>query len=114
MTESEKQSDGKMDIGKVWEVSTVHITQNDAALLETPDSELVAFPYAEGVWVLVPDDDAWGDMYDNSRYEDSWFGYVGFSPAVSHILSIARSHKIRYVRLDADAEIYDFLEEHHW
>jgi hypothetical protein len=101
-----------LELSKAWDVSTVHITQSDANLLEAAEEETnypVVHSYREGFWLVVPDNDGWNELIRTNCLEK-----FGFSPSISLILSIARNHKVRYVRIDADAPIYDFLPEYHW
>jgi len=105
----------KLELSKTWDVSTMHISRADADLLGilAEEGQFVVHRYLEGFWLIVPDDDAWEELIQEEEGQ-SYFMSVGLTAAVSNILAIARAHKIRYVRLDADAPTYDFLDEYHW
>jgi hypothetical protein len=109
---SAMHSPGRLELSKTWDVSMTHITKGDATLLECcveESSEIYVHQYREGFWLLVPSDEVWEELM-----EKNFFATHGFSGMITHLLSIARSHNVRYVRLDADGPVYDYLQEFHW
>lgn len=95
-----------LEILQVWCVSTSHLQEHDCELLADTD-RLVVQDYAEGFWVAVP----YGD--EIPEYLDTLQAH-GFSRALGLILSIAVSHNVDYLKIDADAPIYSFLPQFHW
>jgi len=93
----------------VWDVSTVHIAESDAKLLGGGHPLVVTYEYPEGWWLHVDSD--LGDDQDKVMKE---LLEAGFSPAFTHLLSVARRHNVDWIRLDGDGEIYEYLSQHHW
>ena len=87
-----------------WDVSTAHITANDAKLLEA-DLGPVHYTYAEGFIIPVPDEieQALADMEEQ-----------GFSAAAIALLRKVSENSIDLLRRDRDADTYTELPSHEW
>jgi hypothetical protein len=94
-----------LEIRRLWTINTCHITGEDANALGQCE-DLGVEEYREGFWVAVPDDFGDGILETLTDF--------GFSPSVGHILSVAHSHEIDFVRIDADGPICAFLHQYHW
>ena len=97
----------KLEISRLWTVSTCHIASHDGELLSQLNEPLIAYEYPEGWWLWVPEE-YYGKL-DLAQLEE-----LGFSPAIGHLLSIAQDTHIEWIRLDADGPKYDFLDTFHW
>jgi hypothetical protein len=87
-----------------WDVSTAHITADDAKLLEA-DLGPVHYTYAEGFFIPVPDEieQALADMEEQ-----------GFSADAIALLRKVSETGIDLLRLDRDADTYTELPSHAW
>ena len=87
-----------------WDVSTAHITADDAKLLEA-DLGPVHYTYEEGFFIPVPDEieQALADMEEQ-----------GFSADAIALLRKASETGIDLLRLDRDADTYIELPSLEW
>ena len=87
-----------------WDVSTAHITADDAKLLEA-DLGPVHYTYEEGFFIPVPDEieQALADIEEQ-----------GFSADAIALLRKASENSIDLLRLDRDADTYIELPSHGW
>ena len=87
-----------------WDVSTAHITADDAKLLEA-DLGPVHYTYPEGFFIPVPDEieQALADMEEQ-----------GFSADAIALLRKVSETGIDLLRLDRDADTYTELPSHEW
>jgi hypothetical protein len=87
-----------------WDVSTAHITADDAELLEA-DLGPVHYTYEEGFFIPVPSEmeQALADMEEQ-----------GFSADAIALLRKASEGGIDLLRLDRDADTYAELPSHKW
>ena len=97
-----------LEIARLWHVSTSHITDADSRILHDECPYIGVLAYKEGWWINVPDGPDLTDELLNALLT------YGLSPCVGHILTVARSHLCDWVRLDADAPVYDFLPQYEW
>jgi len=99
----------QMHIALFWLVNTHHISEADANRLdELAGENSVHVQCASwGFWVSVPDYDDPDAMMEHLSTE-------GFSSAMSHIMSIARSHGVDTVQFDRNGMSYKFLKHFHW
>jgi len=94
----------KLELARVWIVSTKHISHDDANRLSSiPDITVTEYP--EGFWVTVPPADDFDLKLLSAR---------GLSDAFGHALSVAIDHRVEYLKIDADGPIYEFLAQFHW
>lgn len=92
-----------LEIARVWRVSTIHIQGEDARQLEQCRDRAVA-QHADGWLITLP---------DAAEVPTNWLGRT-WTPAMTHLLSIALSHGVEYVLLERNGPIYDFLQQYHW
>jgi len=87
-----------------WDVSTAHITADDAKLLEA-DLGPVHYTHKEGFFIPVPDEieQALADMEEQ-----------GFSADAIALLRKVSEIGIDLLRLDRDADTYTELPSHAW
>jgi ABC-type tungstate transport system permease subunit len=83
-------------------VSTIHIPKNDTNFLEK--GPVIADANEYGWWILVPEEEDIADVVAAS----------GLSDAMAGILLLASQQGCVWVRLDADAEIYEDLPCYDW
>lgn len=95
-------------LDKMLDVSTIHISQNDAELLQKDamdachSDSLIVKEYPEGFFVYVSREH--GD--DQVRTD--------FSPEFKAIMAEARRLKCKWVCFDGDGVMYDGLKEFNW
>jgi len=97
----------RLEIQRLWSVSTGHITSDDAKLLSQVNVDLVVTEYSEGFWVMVPPEGV-SDAFLRELTA------AGLSTAIGHILSVASSNNIDWVHFDSIAPLYTFLDQFHW
>jgi len=85
--------------------STGHIPLKDANLLAVYKGALPVYPYPEGFWVHVCEDDD-----DNVKT----LRKAGFSKSFLNVLAFARSKGCYFLRLDSDGKTYSELKQHSW
>ena len=90
-------------------MSSVHISEDDSKLLDDDNPFISVVVYKYGWWLHVSCE----ETCNNAAFVEHLTDY-GFSPSIGHMLSVARSHACDWIKLDADAPIYDFLEQYHW
>lgn len=100
-------------ISKNLEVSTLHITQRDANLLDVAADcpgapPVVVYKYPEGYFLYVPESTA--DFKDTILIAHK----VGFSQGLLNLMANAYQNKCEYVHLDCDSEVYPDLPTHEW
>ena len=106
------------------DVSTCHITENDAALLDS-SKVVVVHKYEEGYFVFVPEDP--NDFYDfiglhciinrtvtDIESEEQIFTDAGFSKDFVNLMKLARQHGCKYLQLDRDGREYGDLPKYSW
>ena len=102
-----------IEIQRVFMASTSHVTAEDMALLNPDCAVLVITDYKEGAWIHVPTAETFVDAGADAGLLDA-LEEAGYTSAVGHLLSVARSHSCDWLRLDADGPIYDFFAQYHW
>jgi len=99
------------EIVKVLDISTGHMTKNDAVLLdrspEDEDSPAIVYKYDEGYFVYV------GDFLDERHNYEDYRDY-GFSDAFTDILLFAKKTGMKYVQFDCDGASYCDLPNFTW
>lgn len=103
----------KESIKKMAEVSTAHLEQSDAELLDRIALQQMGYPgivanYEEGFFVTVPLDPAY--FLD----DDQRIGELGFSQAYRRLLRDARGQGIRALWIDRDSDLFDDYPVFDW
>ena len=98
---------------KVAELSTCHVTRQDAdRLADGEPGPLIAYPYDEGFYVLVPP-----DLESNSKKVCRFAKEAileAFSPAMLDVLMLAAKQGFRQVRFDCDSPKVPGLQKFDW
>ena len=104
---------------KHFDVSTLHVTEDDVELLEMdyqrggdgismrragPSCLIVHSKYPEGFFVYVSDDDG------IAANEPECMSKYGYSAAMIALMALARKNYCIYLRVDVDGALYGDLE----
>jgi hypothetical protein len=100
-------------LSKNLEVSTAHISQQDAKLLDEASDcpgapPVVVYKYPEGYFLYVPE--ATEDFKDIILIAHR----AGFSKNVLDLMANARQNKCKYVHIDRDSEVYPDIPTYEW
>jgi hypothetical protein len=99
------------EIRRFVDVSSAHITENDAQLLteyaKSKNSILIVMEYNEGCWLYVP----LSDMLDQKLA--AW-ARAGLSKALCDLVRAARAEGIDYLKIDADGGHHEGFPEFDW
>jgi hypothetical protein len=100
-------------ITKNLDVSTAHITKDDADLLTSQVykgnfevEDVIVYPYQEGFFVYVPRED--------TRTFNRRARKAGFSESFLKVINLARKNGCKYAQLDCDGPLYKGLKRHEW
>lgn len=95
-------------IHRTLDISTLHITQEDMAHMESGDQQTIcAYKYEFGMFVIVPD---LKDFPGTEVLPEPW------SKQLSNVIQFARKLKCTWIKLDQDGDVYpeDILEHCKW
>jgi len=93
---------------KVVEVSTIHISANDAKLLQHTFCPVSVYDYPEGFFIHVA-----GEKYRGLELKQDARSF-GFSEAFANLLEMAHASGAKFLNLDADSFVYDELPKFQW
>lgn len=99
-----------MAIYTYLDASTAHITEQDAKVLEQVgkyNKKITVATYREGYIVSVP------ASFCFHEYENSW-REAGLSDSFIALMRHAQEDGVFLVRIDANGDIIDELEQHDW
>lgn len=96
-----------MSVHEYMDLSTGHVTQKDMELLDG-DTCVIAYPYKEGAFVIVPP-----DLNTELQHRQDIVD-AGFSVAFLEMLQYAFDAGVLIVRLDADGDQDESLPTFDW
>ncbi len=104
-------------IDKVLTISTGHLRQSTAIMLDSPNPpvEVYSYPDAPGFLVYVPQSKENEDITRANFSDQNSIGPEEDIPVeLLFLWDMARRSGCRWIMFDADADIIDSLPEFHW
>lgn len=102
----------EQEVERVMVVSTSHVTKNDMDLLEKGETNVVAYNYEFGSFVVISVD----FISANFSTEDmaKAIRKDGFTGAFLFLYTVAKAKGFQMIRLDCDGPVYDDLPKFDW